>query len=271
MTSDLTRIRSSDVIIGLGLGIGAGSQTFAYNYTNAEAAAYVAAMSVNPTDTRKGLIDTFIGSLKSAGVWSLLDLIYLMAAHDSQAGLLNLKAPASFTLVPVASPVFATDLGYTGDGSSSYLRTQWNGSTNGVNFTLNNASAWAWCTTSGGTFDHACGANDNTHRTYLGPNLQSYRVNGPENTGSTTPVGLHGVSRASSSTTKGWKNGVQVGSDFTATSDAVANAEMWVCSESNGDHCTNQVAFAAFGAALTGKEVAFYNAVQTYLHAIGAA
>ena len=39
------------------------------------------------------LIDKAIGQLKMAGVWGKLDALYLLAAHTSQAALVNWKAP----------------------------------------------------------------------------------------------------------------------------------------------------------------------------------
>lgn len=92
-----------------------------------EAQVYFAAMSVQPDDTRKGILDTFIRALKTAGVWALIDILYLTAAHDAQAARLNLKDPASFTLIPSATaPTFTVDRGFTGNGTTSYHDTQYN-------------------------------------------------------------------------------------------------------------------------------------------------
>ena len=63
-------------------------------------------MSVQPTNARKALIDALITSLKSAGVWAKLDVLWIPAAHDSQAGRLNWKSPGTFTLAEVSSPTF---------------------------------------------------------------------------------------------------------------------------------------------------------------------
>jgi hypothetical protein len=38
---------------------------------------------------RNAVIDTFIKALVSGGVWDKLDVLYVFAAHDSQAALLN--------------------------------------------------------------------------------------------------------------------------------------------------------------------------------------
>jgi hypothetical protein len=91
-----------------------------YTFTNSEASTYVAAMSVQPDITRKAAIDTLIGSLKSAGIWTTIDVLSLFAAHDSQAAVLNAKDPTK-VWTPVNSPTFTVDRGFTGDAVSKQL------------------------------------------------------------------------------------------------------------------------------------------------------
>jgi hypothetical protein len=78
-------------------------------------------MNVQPSGARAAVIDAAIVSLKNAGVWTKLDVLWLLAAHDSQAGLLNWVSPSTLALTAQNAPTFATDKGYTGDGISSYL------------------------------------------------------------------------------------------------------------------------------------------------------
>lgn len=83
-----------------------------------EAQTLFAAMSVEPDAARKTLINDLIAGLKADGIWAELDLLYVKAAHDAQAGRLNWKNPGTFDLIEVNSPAFHTDRGYTGDGST---------------------------------------------------------------------------------------------------------------------------------------------------------
>ena len=86
-------------------------------------------------------LDTFITTLKSDGVWALLDAIWLPATNgDSDFATYNLKDPDSYQLTKVNSPTFTSLQGFSTDGSSSYLNTNFNPSTNGVNLSLNAAS-----------------------------------------------------------------------------------------------------------------------------------
>jgi hypothetical protein len=91
-----------------------------YTFTNIEAANYVAAMTVTPNDTRKALIDTLIGGLKTDGVWSLLRRLNLFAAHDSQAGLLDAIDLTTYVTNNL-SVAFDVDGGFRTNGTTNWL------------------------------------------------------------------------------------------------------------------------------------------------------
>lgn len=87
-----------------------------------ETEAVIGRMNATPSDTRKGLINNLISALISGGVWSRLDALWVMAAHDSQAAAVNWIS-GNFTAAQVNSPVFTADRGFAGNGTSSYLNT----------------------------------------------------------------------------------------------------------------------------------------------------
>lgn len=95
--------------------------TFSLSAYSAEAVALFAAMSVQPDGARKTLINSCIVSLKSAGVWTKLDVLWILTAHDAQAARLNWVSPLTLSLTEQNSPTFTTDRGYAGDGISAYL------------------------------------------------------------------------------------------------------------------------------------------------------
>lgn len=115
------------------------AQSASYSFANSEAAALVAAMNVAPNPTRLALIDAFIGGLKAGSIWSKLDVLWVLAAHEEQAARLNWKSPGNFTLTAVNGPAFAVDQGFTPNGSSSWLDTGWDRATNGLQYTQNDA------------------------------------------------------------------------------------------------------------------------------------
>jgi hypothetical protein len=88
-----------------------------------ETTTLLAAMTVEPSTVRKDQINDMIVELKDNGLWAKLDLLYVTAAHDSQAGRLNWKTPASNTLTTAGgTPSFTVDRGFTG-GPTGYLTT----------------------------------------------------------------------------------------------------------------------------------------------------
>jgi hypothetical protein len=108
------------------------------------ALALFARMAVQPDDWHKVAINDLIVALKAAGVWSKLVSLYVLAAHSSQAALLNWLQDA-YNCVAINSPTFTTDRGFTPDGSTSYLSTGFNPSTAGsALFTRNNMHMGCW-------------------------------------------------------------------------------------------------------------------------------
>jgi hypothetical protein len=248
----------------------------AYSFINAEAAAVAAAFTTPPVDTRKILMDNLVSELKSAGIWSLLDVFYILAAADSQAGTINWITPASFTLIPVNSPGFLADRGYIGNGTTSRLRTQFIPSTNGTKGTLNDYSLSEFSLTQLDAANQADFGSVTAPRSFINPlsgGFASWSVNdagGGTNPASASSIGLFQAQRTDSTATRLRRNGVQIGADRAVTSTAIASQEQWICGADATNFSARRIAMAAWGAGLAGKEVSFYNIVNEYLHAIGA-
>ncbi|MEM7703265.1 MAG: sialate O-acetylesterase [Pseudomonadota bacterium] len=102
-----------------------------YAFTNPEAVAYVAAMAVEPNDTRKQAVDRLVSDLKGAGLYSKADRLWLTDAHDEQAARLNLIDPTGATITGAA--VFTAGEGFTGSGSNTL----------DTNFDLNSGSNYS--------------------------------------------------------------------------------------------------------------------------------
>lgn len=235
-----------------------------------------AAMTTPPTAARKATINNLIVALQNAGIWASLDILYVMAAADSQAARLNWKNPSTFTLAPANSPSFAADRGYTGDGASSRLAPSWSGGTNGVNFVQNSASAWFWSRTSGQSASPDIGIISTTGNSIVARSVADNviaRVNDNDTTGqpNTDGSGFLGVQRSGSSAKRYWRNGAQVGIDISVASVAPSTSGVWVCGANPSSFSTRQEAAAAWGASLSGLESSFYSAMLTYMQAVGAA
>ena len=243
----------------------------------AETTALLAAMSVQPSAARKTVIDNLIVALKNAGVWTTLDMLYVCAAHDAQAGRINWINPASVATA-TSSPTFTTDRGYIGT-ASGYLATgvNWSALTK---FTQNSAHLGAWIqndATVGNTNTSVIGGATNANRYSVIPkiittNVQSLRVNGTtvSSFAIATSRGHHLGNRANSANFDAYKDGVLLGNTVVAASVPQAE-EVWICRNTITAQTVHTVCAAHIGSSLTGPQITALNsALTSYMTAVGA-
>lgn len=89
--------------------------------SDTDATAFEARKTTPPTVQQAYLDCTLITDLKTAGTWSLIGEMYVLAAADTQSALLNWKS-ATHNLTASGSPAFTPLVGYTGS-TSNYLTT----------------------------------------------------------------------------------------------------------------------------------------------------
>jgi hypothetical protein len=244
----------------------------------AETSTLTAAMDVAPTIRRKGLINTYVAGLKTAGVWTKLDLLYVLAAHDEQAARLNWVAPATFEAVNVgAGPTFVADRGITGNGSSTAWSTGYTPATHASQLAQDSASLWVWCLTNvaENAADFGAAVTHNSFvRTRSAGDAISYTVNGATTStvGSATSIGMTGISRADGTNQQAWKNGAASGAAAAGASTGLPAAAFRIGGRGNDLWSTKQIAMAAAGAALSAGEAEdFYDLTLAYLQGVGAA
>lgn len=245
-----------------------------YTVVNAETTTLLAAMSVQPDMRRTIIIDTFIGALKTAGVWSKIDVMWVLAAHDEQAGRLNWKSPGSFTLTAVNSPTFTTDRGFAGNQSTSYLDTGWDWGTNGVQYTQNDAHAFAYQRTSGTGVPVFAQGTASYRTSIAGRQTTNLGINTATRTTGANPNSMPSsgmVRRNSSSTQSLLFDGVEIMAPTAATSGTGASTTDFGIDGPTGFYNSAQVAGVSLGAYLDDTEaLAHYNAWHDYMVAIGA-
>ena len=252
-----------------------------------DAITLIAAMTTPPSAARQRLISDHIVALKDAGIWALLDIYYVMAAHDEQASRLNWKNPAAFTLEANGVITFTADRGWQGDGSSGYLDTGWIPSVNGVNYQLNSASFGGYSRTDIAEDSQIMGVSKTTTTqaaSQLLPrrpaNVFLSRINqlvlGGTGGASANSLGLFVARRSASNSHQLYKNGV-LQSTSADTPTALPPFSFYISAQ-NVDGAavsfsTRQLASAFTGAAMSeSQQLALYNAQQTgYLAAVGAA
>lgn len=92
----------------------------------------------NELDLRK--LNTLIKNLKFDYIWDRLDLLYIFAnSGDDNFRTLNYKNPAAFKGEKLGG-LEETVNGYEGNGTNGYIKTNFSGSANGVNYLQNDAS-----------------------------------------------------------------------------------------------------------------------------------
>jgi hypothetical protein len=244
-------------------------------YTS-EAQALFTAMSSEPDATRKGVINTCIAALKTAGVWTKCDRIYVFAAHDAQAARLDWKTPGTDTLTVSGAPVFTTDQGYQGDAVSGYLYGATNFSAF-TQFTQNSAHISVW-NRSDVTSTKSLFGTLTLATTVANPKTGVpgfiYRVNqnsGTEHTGLAGYTGHMLAVRTGASATTAYRNGSSVGTGSVASVAPSADPLGVFRAANTQFNGEQQAALISIGAALNATEASdFYTAVQTYMTAVGA-
>lgn len=252
-----------------------------------DAAAYIARMTTPPDGARQQLIDDLVTSLKAEGVWDKLSALWLMAAADSQAGTLNVIS-SSYTLSPVNSPVFTADRGFASNGTTSYLDSALNMVAD-PKCQLNDSHLGLWCNVTPGAItnnvDMGVSSNmppsDITHlRLHDNGSSAVFRVNqnglsATTDAATATALGHSIATRSSSTAVALYKTGALILNSSVA-STALVNYSLYIGASNTGgapaSYINRRYAAAHVGSGLTGANcLALYNALNTYLTAIGGA
>jgi hypothetical protein len=217
-----------------------------------------------PSDAVKLKQNTLLTSLKSTGVWSKLDVFYVFAQDGGSAfGTLNWKNPNANQSTLVNSPIFVSNGGFTGNGTSSYIDTNFNPSTQGVQYTQNNASRYFFTHAIGtGRFD---GNTSGTNSMFLGVSA-SQRINAGSNTATppidfTSAVNTKSLHRTSSTAVTAYNS--TTAQSATQTSAAMTSANQWIL-RSSTNYSTNTCAAYAMGASMISEHTNFINTWNTY-------
>jgi hypothetical protein len=229
-----------------------------------------------PDSTRRALINTTIKAAKLKAFWAKLDFLYTFAAHADSCAVLNWKS-ASYTCSKTSTPTFATDRGYTGNGSTYRLSSGFNPSTAGGNWTQNSATIGAYVRTTNVNDEVEVGGTSTVTyiKTRAGGAAQ-FKINCTTNAAvaSATAVGLSTLSRTSSNVSKYYK-GASATYNGTESSTGIENTS--ICFLATGEaspvyHSTKQVALAFGGGGFTATDVSDFNTifVTGYLTTIGA-
>lgn len=235
------------------------------------ATAYFSRMAAQPGPARKGQINTLIVALKAAGVWAKLDFLYLLAAHDAQAGRLNMVA--NDELAPVNSPLFTVDRGFKGDGAAAYLESALTQSAL-PKAGQNDASWLLGVRQIGETSRFVIGAISAVRFAFQGRAAGGVSVRNTQgavsdDVASVPQTGRFGSTRAGATDHRVFRNGELVGTF--ATSSSAPSSQAILLFRGGSVYSSAEVTHYGAGASLTpAQQAAADAAIQNYLQAIGA-
>lgn len=200
--------------------------------------------------------------LKSSGAWSKLDTFAMFATDgSSDFALIDWKRLTTYTAVN--SPMFTSNGGFTGNGTSSYIDTNFNPATQGANYTLNNAGRYYLIDNIGNI---TCEGNSVARNSTINSNTAAQRINQDSTLQSAsinyTVSAFRGINRTSNSNCTFFSNLTQT--NTVSASVSVVSANQYVL-RSATNYGSSRFRFYAMGASLVSENTAFYNAINTYM------
>ena len=258
--------------IGLGIGLKFGGAVVGFTTEyNAVLARGTALGYTLPSASVQAKQNDLLVSLKSAGVWDKLDVFYCFAQDGSKEfATINWKSPSANQCTLINSPTWTSNQGFTGNGTSSYIDTNYSPVGAG-NYLLNNASRYAYVRTlvANRVIDGVDSATANSITTFASAN-QRINQSGANLSGSfdyaTSGAGMKSIHRTSSTAVTCYNN-TTASSGLTATSTGYANLNQTILRSSTG-YGNHQISMYAMGASMISENSSFVSAFSTYINSI---
>lgn len=246
---------------------------------SAEAQAVIDAFTTPPTFAREQQIAFLVQALQGSGAWALIDVLYVLAAADSQAALINWKDPGTLTATAVNSPTFTADRGFTFDGATNYLDTGYDPSVASLGMGLDDAHAGAFALTNGSSTAIAdIGSNNQRIRLRVrSGNLAAIILNsntGLSSNAGTPNVPTHGMGiRRTSAGQFYFADGLQRTSDSVASVAIASNITIGVTGlAGTPSYSDRELGVSHVGRAFSDAQaLSAASAIRQYMQAVGAA
>lgn len=253
-----------------------------YTATNSEATALYSRMTTQPDNTRKELIDNTIGRLKSNNIWSLLDVMYVFAAHEESAAYLNWVEDANNGTAS-GTYTFTADQGWQSNGTSGYINTNYNPNTDATNLELDDAMYGIYSRTNkqnnnmvdfGGYVDVGVGVVSCVLRTTI-DNIGYYmHTTGSQSDPNTNSAGFITIERTASDLTTTYRDGSKLG-DETDASAAIPNCDMYISARNNTGTGPGNYSDREYSAFIIGEAIgatlqdSLNSIIEDYMDALG--
>lgn len=224
-----------------------------------------------PTPINRGDQNRLVKRLKASSLWTTADFIFCFETDGgSTFALMDFKNPTTRKATTVSSPTFTSRVGFTFNGTSSYINSQWNSST-ATNFTQNDCSfgGFIYTAPTGGT---TMGVVATSARLTLskGQNLLGYEI-----TGNTNPTiadgygaGWYHIYRTASGNVNAGKDAGTLATAITDASVARPNANLYIgCRNNNGtadSFSDATISYVFGGASFSASVKEMHDAFQEY-------
>lgn len=221
-----------------------------------------------PSTAQRLKQNTLLSSLKTAGVWSKLDTFTNFATDgSSNFALIDWKRLTQYTAVN--SPTFTANEGFMGNGTSSYVDTNFNPSTQSTNYVTNNASRYMYLF-SGSLGQRIEGNSIDTNNIRLGlyttHKINSGAVNILNSAFTYTATKEMKSIHRTSSTAVSLYN-ASVGENRTLLSTGLPNGNQWILRQ-GAIYVNAKISMYAMGSSMITENTAFVNAFNTYLNSL---
>lgn len=259
---------------GNGLGIRKGSNV---NFSR-EVDIYKQGLTTPLSSDQDLKLRSFVVDLKKGlGIKNLsdaFDVMYILAGETAESSLKNLVKDA-YHCTAVNAPAFTKFEGFTGDGASNYLDTNYNANEHGDKYTVNNASFGIY-RRSGSSSVALIGARS-TYSSAISivPGGVSYLVINMNETDAAfdipyTQHGIYILTRPNSSQIIAHANGNKY--NATKSSAGMPNLNNWILGRNyqSGQFSSVQISFAFFGRNLTDSDVnVLKDLIESYMDSNG--
>lgn len=210
--------------------------------------------------------------LKSAGVWDKLDLFYVFATNgDSDFAKLNWITPGTYTCtVPGTTPTFTSLEGFTGNSATDpRLSTNYTALTNSVNYTQDSASIGMYIRSNAADAGYAIYGKAGAIRLRMGNQVRQWlnSVTDLSVAAPATATGWYHFNRPDASNIDFRIN--NVADVRTNASSDIGTGVITLLADSTTNGTSVQMSIAFLGGSLASEATDFYNAVVTYMTAIG--
>lgn len=246
----------------VGVGVGVGWQRFGGFDADYQALLnYATTQGYSlPSASQQALQNQLLIDLKNGGIWSHLDTFALFATDgNSDFALIDWKRLVQYTAFN--SPTFSTNGGFTGNGTSSYIDTNFNPTVGTNNYLLDDAGRFYWVDNRTGVQWEGVstgGLNDSRNATSNLIRINSLALNSSV---AFDVDGFHAINRTSSTNVELFTNTTQF--SRTATSTSIFNGNQFIL-RGGGIYNASRFRMYAMGGNLTAENTAFYNALNTY-------